>query len=175
MDADEERGAGVYAAARGASEHTVQLLVPRPRRGETRRDEALAKASAVSYAASHLRNGCVLCLRAAEQQSVPRGAGRHRRGWQGARHSTAHEQLRTRPLTEALTFGTCPQGVVQEGAIVRGDLAKMVLGKYCTIGKNVVMHPVFYPRAQGCAAFLSPRRPAFRTAQQLTPLETSLV
>lgn len=45
----------------------------------------------------------------------------------------------------------CAQGVVQEGAIVRGDLAKMVLGKYCTVGRNVVMHPVFYPRAQGCA------------------------
>jgi carbonic anhydrase/acetyltransferase-like protein (isoleucine patch superfamily) len=41
------------------------------------------------------------------------------------------------------------KGVVQDGAIVRGDLAKMVLGKCCIVGRNAVMHPVFYPRPQG--------------------------
>ncbi len=161
MDADEERGAGVYAATRGASMRRSCSCLGR--------GEARAEASDVSCVASHLRGGVVLCLSAAEQQSVPGGAVRHRRGRQGARHSTRTAAHASR--TKALTSGTCPQGVVQEGAIVRGDLAKVVLGKYCTIGKNVVMHPVFYPRAQGCAAFLSP----LRTAQQLTPLETSLV
>ena len=61
------------------------------------------------------------------------------------RHNAAVSHIR------ALSSLLCAQGVVQEGAIVRGDLAKMVLGKYCTVGRNVVMHPVFYPRAQGCA------------------------
>ena len=43
------------------------------------------------------------------------------------------------------------KGVVQEGSIVRGDLAKIHLGKYCTVGKEATLHPVFYLRPQGCA------------------------
>jgi carbonic anhydrase/acetyltransferase-like protein (isoleucine patch superfamily) len=119
---------------------------------------AAASAEGASPAGSHPRGGgCfgALCLCAAEQQGVPRGAGRHRRGWQGATH-TAHTGLWPGSALNArlVRSPVRAQGVVQEGAIVRGDLAKMVLGKYCTIGRNVVMHPVFYPRAQGCAALL---------------------
>ena len=38
------------------------------------------------------------------------------------------------------------KGVVHEGAVVRGDLAKMIFGQYCIVGRNVTLHPVFFPR-----------------------------
>ena len=79
----------------------------------------------------------------------------------------AQELPRTCLAQRHTDLGACPQGVVQEGAIVRGDLAKMVLGKYCTVGKNVVMHPVFYPRAQGCAAIPGQRWRLWRPDRSL--------
>ena len=54
------------------------------------------------------------------------------------------------------------KGVVQEGSIVRGDLAKIHLGKYCTVGKEATLHPVFYLRPQGCAPAPASARPGFR-------------
>lgn len=59
---------------------------------------------------------------------------------------------------------------MQEGAIVRGDLAKMVMGKYVTVGQDVTMHPVFYPRAQGCVSFPQP----FPTVPSFSSRERSL-
>ena len=61
------------------------------------------------------------------------------------------------------------KGVVQEGAIVRGDLAKIHLGKYCTVGKEATVHPVFYLRPQGCAPRPRIRPPRHPPAAGIRP------
>jgi dynactin-5 len=67
------------------------------------------------------------------------------------------------------------KGVVHEGAIVRGDLAKMTLGQYCTVGRNVVMHPVYYPRKNADGTLKDGMRVPIRIGNYVTIGEKTVV